>query len=92
MSEIDMHSDLLKQLHELYLSKNSDYGNSVHETYKRYGLTSYLVRIEDKINRARVLSNSEAKVQDEKLEDTLMDMANYALLAVIELKKGSTNE
>lgn len=92
MNEIEMHSQLLDELHKIYISKNTDYGNSVHETYKRYGLTSYLVRIEDKINRARVLSQSEAKVQDEKLEDTLMDMANYALLAVIELKKGSTNE
>jgi hypothetical protein len=49
------------------------------------------VRIEDKLNRARTLSKRERLVQDEKIEDTLLDLANYAILAVIELKQEDTN-
>lgn len=43
----------------------------------------------DKINRVYALTRTqaEAKVQDEKIEDTLMDLANYAILTVIELRE-----
>ena len=84
--KIEVHKELLDSLHNLYIAKNRDYGDSVHDTYEKYGLVSFLVRLEDKLNRARTLSKQDAVVQDEKIEDTLMDMANYAILAVIELK------
>ncbi len=84
---IQLHKELIDYLHNLYIAKNNDYGNSVHDTYEKYGLTSFLVRLEDKLNRARALNNKkEQLVNDEKLEDTLLDLANYAILAVIELK------
>ena len=86
MNNIELHKEMLDSMHNLYMTKNHDYGNSVHDTYEKYGLTSFLVRIEDKLNRARTLSKNDAKVNDEKIEDTLMDMANYAILAVMELK------
>ena len=88
MNNIEMHAELLEYLHELYVTKNSDYGNSVHDTFEKYGLTSFLVRIEDKLNRARTLTLNpkNQKVADERIEDTLLDLANYAILAVIELK------
>lgn len=85
--KIQLHQELIDELHKLYVSKNSDYGDSVHETFKRYGLTAFLVRIEDKLNRARTLGLGKAQeVNDESLKDTLSDLANYALLAIIELE------
>ncbi len=89
--KIGMHKALLESLHNLYVAKNRDYGDSVHDTYEKYGLVSFLVRLEDKLNRARTLSKQAAVVQDEKIEDTLLDMANYAILAVLELKGDRTN-
>lgn len=84
---IQLHKELIDYLHNLYITKNNDYGNSVHDTYEKYGLTSFLVRLEDKLSRARSLHlKKEQLVNDEKLEDTLLDLANYAILAVIELK------
>lgn len=81
------HENICNYLHDLYYRKNSDYGSSVTDTFNKYGLVSFLVRLEDKLNRARSLNQrGSAKVNDEKLEDTLMDMANYAMLAVIELR------
>ena len=90
-NNVQMHQELVNYLHNLYIAKNTDYGNSVHDTYMKYGLVSYLVRIEDKLNRARTLSQKERMVNDEKLEDTLLDLANYAILAVIELKQEESN-
>ena len=86
MDKIERHQELLDNLHELYINKNHDYGDSVHDTYIKYGLTSFLVRLEDKLNRARTLSNKEALTNDEKINDTLLDMANYAILAVMEIE------
>ena len=83
------HKELLDYLHNLYIAKNHDYGDSVHDTYEKYGLTSFLVRMEDKINRVRTLNKNinDIKVPTEKIEDTLLDLANYAILAVLELKE-----
>lgn len=87
MDNITQHREIIDYLHNLYINKNHDYGNSVHDTYVKYGLTSFLVRLEDKMNRARTLSMKDQRVNDEKIEDTLLDLANYAILAVIELRQ-----
>ena len=89
MDKIERHKELLDNLHTLYVTKNHDYGDSVHDTYMKYGITSFLVRLEDKLNRARTISKKEQLVKDEKLMDTLLDMANYAILAVMELEEES---
>ncbi len=89
MDKIERHKELLDNLHTLYVTKNHDYGDSVHDTYMKYGITSFLVRLEDKLNRARTISRKEQLVKDEKLMDTLLDMANYAILAVMELEEES---
>ena len=89
MDKIERHKELLDNLHTLYVTKNHDYGDSVHDTYMKYGITSFLVRLEDKLNRARTISRKEQLIKDEKLMDTLLDMANYAILAVMELEEES---
>lgn len=86
MNKEELHKKIINDMHEVYLAKNRDYGNSVHETYKKYGMTSFLVRMEDKMNRLHSLLNKEAKVEDEKIEDTLLDLANYSILAIMELQ------
>ena len=90
--KVQLHSNVLECIHSLYVKKNHDYGDSVHDTYKKYGLVSFLVRMEDKLNRVRTLSLKkenekidDAKVTDEKIEDTLLDLANYSILAFMEL-------
>ena len=87
-NKVEMHKNIIEGIHNLYVAKNHDYGDSVHDTFEKYGLTSFLVRIEDKLNRVRTLSNGvqRAMVLDERIEDTLLDMANYAIIAVLELR------
>lgn len=87
MNNVEKHKEICNYLNNLYAKKNHDYGDSVHDTYVKYGLTSFLVRMEDKLNRARTLSQKEALVNDEKIRDTLLDLANYAIISVIELDK-----
>lgn len=92
MNNIEKHKEFCDYLNNLYIEKNHDYGDSVHDTFIKYGLTSFLVRMEDKLNRARILNQKDAKVNDEKITDTLLDLANYAIISVIELEKAKEQE
>ena len=84
------HEDICNYLHDLYIRKNRDYGSSVTDTFNKYGLVSFLVRIEDKLNRVRILNEKgRAKVTNKSLVDTLYDLANYTMLAIIELKEAN---
>lgn len=85
---VQLFKDIVDEMFETYKRKNNDYGNSVGDTYLRYGDVSFLVRIEDKINRLKSLTvdKKDIQVADEKIEDTIMDLANYAILYLIERK------
>jgi len=88
----ELHKQICDDMHDLYVRKNRDYGSSVTDTYKKFGITSFLVRIADKFNRVtNLVGKDENLVKDEKIEDTLMDLANYAILALIELKMDKPN-
>lgn len=72
---------------ELFIKKNADYGNS----YKQYGLIGVLVRLQDKINRALHITQHGIHVKDETLRDTLIDLHNYAAMALMESESEPTN-
>lgn len=76
---------ITKEMLETYSKKNHDYGDSFGETFKKFGLISAVIRISDKVNRLVSLSTKDAKV-DESLEDTLLDLASYSVMTLIELK------
>ena len=86
MDKATMHADICKNLNDLYQRKNHDYGDSFGKSYQEYGMTMACIRLEDKLNRLKSLCKQEAKVQDESLEDTLMDLANYAIMTLVERK------
>ena len=48
-------------------------------------MTSTVVRLSDKLERLKTLSKQEAKVKDESIQDTVMDIAVYAMLTLMEL-------
>lgn len=89
MSESKFES-ITKEMLELYKIKNKNYGNSFSKQFEEYGLTSVCIRLEDKLNRLKSLNKQgkEANVDDESIRDTLIDLANYSVLAVIEIDKG----
>ena len=89
-NRVQKFEQITNEMFDLYKRKNADYGNSVAKTFDEYGLVSFLVRIEDKLNRVSTLakkSSTEQQVKDEKIEDTLLDLANYSIMALIELDR-----
>lgn len=84
---VNIHEDICRELNELYARKNADYGNSFGESFEDFGIAMSAIRIGDKFNRLKSFAKNNAmKVTDESLEDTLMDLANYAIMTLIELK------
>lgn len=64
----------------LFQKKNKDYGDA----FANFGTIGVLVRLSDKISRAVSISNSSLTlVNDESLRDTLIDLHNYAAMAIM---------
>jgi len=86
LSEFDQ---VLNKMSDIYHRKNHDYGDSFTKSCNEFGLTSPIIRISDKLERLKTLAKqgSSARVKDEKIEDTLIDLANYAVMTLAWLKR-----
>ena len=73
---------ILNEIKQLYNRKNADYGNSFDKTLDEFGLVASATRMSDKFNRFKSLINNPARVEDEKIEDTLIDLASYAMMTI----------
>lgn len=83
----ELHKKILNEIHDTYKRKNADYGNSFGEQFIEYGLLSAVIRLDDKMRRLKQLLKNEAQVKDESIRDTLLDLANYAIMTIMELDK-----
>ena len=86
-SKIEKHLKLCNELNALYAKKNHDYGDSFHLSFKEEGMAMARIRLGDKLNRFKTLSRStKQEVKDESLRDTLIDLANYAIMTILEME------
>lgn len=83
----ERHKDLCLAMNALYIRKNHDYGDSFHAMFVEEGMASARIRLSDKLNRFKQLTRKPdtQQVNDESVRDTLIDLANYALMTVLEL-------
>lgn len=88
MTNIEHHRQILDELNELYARKNHDYGDSFHQSYIEEGLAMARIRLGDKLSRFKTLTRKGGQeVYDESIRDTLLDLANYAIMTVMELDR-----
>ena len=83
---------LLDEIKEIHSNKNHDYSGE-GDPFRNFklsenmGVPSWkgcLIRISDKFSRLCSFANKEEyKVKDENIEDTLKDLAVYALICII---------
>ena len=65
---------------QLFKKKNHDYGDA----FADYNVVGVLVRLGDKVKRCQSISKKGIQlVEGEKLRDTLIDMHNYAAMAIM---------
>jgi hypothetical protein len=72
-------------MNSIYKSKNQDYGDSFAKTFDEYVPVMCAIRLEDKLQRFKRLIKADAQVKDESIRDTLIDLANYSILTIMEL-------
>ncbi len=84
---------LLAEMATIHKAKNHDYSNPEDKDYysnfrecEELGIEAWrgiIVRMSDKWKRIKRLSQRDAAVKDETIEDTLIDLANYSLLCIL---------
>lgn len=84
---VEQFMDITANMTKTYAAKNHDYGNSFEQSLDKFGLVASIVRMGDKMNRIESLSKKEAEVKDESIKDTLLDLANYAIMTVMWLNR-----
>lgn len=88
LTDIDRFKGITDKMFDIFKKKNHDYGNSFEQSLNEEGLAASRIRIGDKWNRFKQLSKGGvALVKDESLRDTLVDLANYAIMTVMWIDK-----
>jgi len=79
-SRVEQMAKVQREGLELFEKKNTDYGDS----FANYGPVGVIVRLGDKIQRlSSVSKNGVTLVNNESLRDTLIDLHNYAAMAIM---------
>lgn len=75
---------IAEELTDLQAKKNADYDNAYMKDIEKYGMVASLIPINHKLNRLDNLVTNVEKpmVQEESIEDTFLDLAGYAIMAV----------
>lgn len=85
-TKVKAHKEICEYLNNLYERKNHDYGDSFHQTFVEEGMAMARIRLGDKFSRFKTLTlKGSQQVQDESVRDTLLDLANYAIMTVMEM-------
>lgn len=80
----DEYQRVVEELYDIYRKKNADYGDSFRKV-RSIVSNAILVRLYDKIFRLEtLLLGARQQVKDESIRDTLMDLANYSIMEVME--------
>lgn len=80
MDRVQQMKNVQNEALELFIKKNIDYGDA----FAKFGTIGVLMRIEDKIQRAlSITKNGVNLINDEGIRDTLLDLHNYAAMALM---------
>lgn len=81
------HLQQVLYMHDLYYTKNQDYGDAFTDSIDEFGPVAAVVRMSDKWSRLKNLIENDFKmVLDESVDDTLIDLANYAIMTALHLR------
>ena len=87
MNRVEQFQKIQNEGLELFKKKNIDYGDA----FAKYGVIGVLMRIEDKIQRSlSITKNGVNLINDEGIKDTLIDLHNYAAMALLLLDESNT--
>lgn len=99
-TKFESFKELTDRMNEIYRIKNRNYGDSFSKSVDEELMASPRIRLTDKLERFKKLSKgfdryvkngyveaNKVDYDDESLEDTLLDMANYSLMTILEIRR-----
>ena len=86
-TDADRFKEITDKMFETFKAKNHDYGSSFSNLFKECGMTYAYGHMAEKLERVKSLMKDDAKVKGESMKDSLYDLANYAILTIMELEK-----
>lgn len=90
--KVNLHKKVCERLNKIYCQKNHDYGDSFHQSFLEEGMAMPRIRLTDKLLRFKNLTRNKAEVVEESMVDTLLDLANYAIMTIMEIEGDDINE
>ena len=90
--DADRFKEITDKMFETFKAKNHDYGSSFSNLFKECGMTYAYGHMAEKLERVKSLMKDDAKVKGEGMKDSLLDLANYAILTVIEIEKNEKEQ
>lgn len=86
--EIKAFKAMTEKMYETFKNKRHDYGQSTTELFNEFGPITMYIKMYDKMSRFKnLMNNLNNYVEDESIIDTLLDLANYALITILEYQK-----
>ena len=80
MDRVEQLKKIQSEALALFEKKNADYGDA----FATFGIIGVLMRIQDKISRALSITDKGVNlVDDEGIKDTMIDLHNYAAMALM---------
>lgn len=86
--DVQRFESIVKELLDTYKRKNHDYGNSFSKLFGECGMTYAYGHMAEKLTRVKSLMGGNGQVKGESMKDSLYDLANYAILTIMEIEKG----
>ena len=91
VNKIELHKQICGNMHNTYKAKNADYGDSFTKVRREYP-EAICIHLMEKLERLKTLyKGNEQRVKDESIDDTLLDIANYAVMELLERKNERTD-
>lgn len=90
--DADRFKEITDKMLETFKAKNHDYGSSFSNLFKECGMTYAYGHMAEKLERVKSLMKDDAKVMGEGMKDSLLDLANYAILTVMEIDKNEKEQ
>ena len=86
--QVEQFKLLTSEMISTYTRKNRDYGNSFSRMCEEYGHTYPIIHLDEKLARVKsILLNGDNAVKGETAIDSLLDLACYSLMTIMELQE-----
>lgn len=87
MTETEKFCSILEEMRDVFIQKNSDYGNSFVDSVREFGQVVAVARVNDKLNRLKkMVKGDHMNIKSETMRDNFLDIANYCVLALVAME------